>query len=613
MAEESAIRCCTSTTRDLKTVAGRIEHEGLSFLTITLPTFGKDFEKSLDLGYVDRRLFSSFRRKAELPRFLGGFLDRVFDRDSGLLLTDPCIDSILAIRQLTLMFGKISLPCSDARTRKAMRGFVLCEQDVRDADAMRSTQQRADFRRISSLLFASMFTKIDSDIYHGDYWPKHGPGYTADRILGNQKYVPRTWTSRLDQIFRVEEMIIPNSRYYDSLDQVDILEPGSETPVKVVSVPKTLKTPRIIAMEPVAMQYAQQSVLGLIRKYLEEDDSLSRLIGIPDQEPNQALAREGSLYGMLATLDMSDASDRVSNQLVREMFGPWPWLNKAVDASRSRKAEVPDHGVIRLAKFASMGSALTFPVEAMVFLTMIFMGIERELNRPLGRKDINYFCGKVRVYGDDIIVPVDYVHTVVQVLEDFGSRVNQGKSFWTGRFRESCGREYFAGQDVSIVRVRDLLPTQRQHATRFVSLVAFRNQLYFAGYWQTCRWIDDLIRKVFRHFPVVDSSSRVLGRHSFLGYESQRMDTQLHSPLVKGFVIKAQPPRDFLDEEGALLKCLLSMGQSIDDSSVPLTPKMEWRRRLDRAIVPTQADEDHLERAGRPKRVDIKLGWYSPF
>jgi len=85
VAEESATQCCTSATRDIKYVSSRFEHEGFSFLTITLPTFGKDFQKSLDQGYVDRNLYQGFPWQAGLPRFLGGFLDHVFDRASGVL------------------------------------------------------------------------------------------------------------------------------------------------------------------------------------------------------------------------------------------------------------------------------------------------------------------------------------------------------------------------------------------------------------------------------------------------------------------------------------------------------------------------------------------------
>nr|QDH89758.1 MAG: RNA-dependent RNA polymerase [Leviviridae sp.] len=94
---------------------------------------------------------------------------------------------------------------------------------------------------------------------------------------------------------------------------------------------------------------------GILRSFLEhfyEDDFLSKVIGFDDQVPNQELARLGSLDQRTATLDMSDASDRVSNQLVRGLVRRWPSLSEAIDATRSRKAVLPGSGeVIRLAKF----------------------------------------------------------------------------------------------------------------------------------------------------------------------------------------------------------------------------------------------------------------------
>jgi len=80
LAEELASRCSTSTTRDIKTVSDRTEAEGLSFLTITLPTFGKDCVYGLDQGFVTPESFLPFKKKGScLPSFLRGFTEQVFD------------------------------------------------------------------------------------------------------------------------------------------------------------------------------------------------------------------------------------------------------------------------------------------------------------------------------------------------------------------------------------------------------------------------------------------------------------------------------------------------------------------------------------------------------
>lgn len=423
---------------DWKTVQGRCKHEGFSFLTITLPSFGKGFEKSLDQGKVDRNLFQGFSWKGGLPTFLSGFLDRVFDRTSGVLLDDPCIESIRSIRQLTLMFGKVNLACSTHRVEQAFTEYVQCEQDVRRSDASLSSALKTEFKRISSMLYWDVFKHIDRKVYEHDLIPKHGPGATAERISSNAKFNQRLWTKRLNEAFPHVEYLIPNYSYYEKLEDVDILEPGSEIPARVISVPKTLKTPRIIGIEPTAMQYCQQALLPEFLDRLRRVDYLHSMLGFKNQESNRLMAQEGSLYGELATLDLSEASDRVSNQHVRLLIEGHQHLFSAVDACRSRKADVPGHGVIRLAKFASMGSALCFPMEAMVFLTVIFMGIQRSLNTSLTHKDIKSLMGSVRVFGDDIIVPVDHVDDVVRMLHAFGYVVNTGKSFWTGKFRESC-------------------------------------------------------------------------------------------------------------------------------------------------------------------------------
>jgi hypothetical protein len=547
----------------------------------------------------------------------------VFDPVSGVLLDEPDVEAIYAVRQLTLMFSKISYSeespqgdtpgqsyhrkvVSSEREAKAMSDFVQCEQDVRLSDERLDPAYLSDFKRMSGVLFGDLFAKMDREVHWGRLIPKHGPGATADRLTGNGKFDQRTWPRRLERVFPAQEFLAANSRSWEMIrDEVTYLEPGDEIPVRVISVPKTIKTPRIIAIEPTAMQYAQQALLRVFKDVLKEDDFLSHVIGIDDQEPNRALAHRGSQRGDLATLDLSEASDRVSNQHVRAMLEDYPQLLEAVQACRSRKADVPGHGVIRLAKFASMGSALCFPFEAMVFLTVVFLGIERELNAPLSRRTlIRRFGEQVRVFGDDLIVPRDYVLSVVHELSVFGHKVNVSKSYWTGRFRESCGREFYDGQDVGIVKVRENLPTRRQDAS-VESAVALRNLLYWGGLWRCAQYMDNHLRKLLGVFPNVSSSSTVLGRESALGYEYQRIHPNHHSPLVRGWFMVAKAPESQLRGHGALLKCLLRSARA-DWGLVPHVPQ----RRL--AIDCESVDAEHLERTGRPERVSIKLGWRSP-
>jgi len=612
------MRCGTSTTHDCKTAMRRIEREGLSFLTITLASFGADFQKSLDLGYVADDLFAGFQRGGGLPRFLGGFLRQVFDASSGRLLDNPSVEAIWAVRQFTLMWSKIEADCTPRRVTAALRKYVECEQEVRQSDKslLETKPDRLEqFARVGRLLWADFFACVDSRIYHESVIPKHGPGATADKLRGNAKYNQRTWTRRLDEAFPHWEQIIPSESFIERTNRVRILEPRDEIPVKVITVPKTLKTPRIIAVEPTCMQYMQQGVLSVMVQEMKRFSQTRHLVMFESQEPNQRLAAEGSITGALATLDLSEASDRVSNQHVRLLLANHRFLREAVDATRSRKAGgqgIPD---LRLAKFASMGSALCFPMEAIVFATIIFVGVEQSLNRRLTMQDVKSLYGKVRVYGDDIVIPVDYVQSVLRALEDFGLRVNHNKSFWTGKFRESCGKDYYNGVDVSIARVRSFLPESRLDAEAIASTVSLRNQMFHLSLFETVDYLDREITSLIP-FPFVEwergsagevvQHSPLLGRHGYEPCQAQYHDPDLHIPLAKGVVLSSTLPASELDDVGALMKWFLHKANG-EGSPSPWSQRdalpgnsTDWWRDI------LTTDRDHLQRAGRPVSVRIK-------
>lgn len=591
--EDSGRRHGISTTRDLKTITSRFEHEGLSFLTISLSSFGKDLEKALSQGYVDHDLFQGYAFTGGLPRLLGGFLDLVFDRKSGRLLDQPSIGAIRSLRQITLMWAKIGLPCSDERNRQAIESYIETEQEVRRADEDFVHDRVDDFRRIGRLLWREYFTVCDNSIAAGELVPKHGPGTTADGLIGNAKYSIREWTHRLEGVFPYWENALPSIDYAsfteDGLvDGVTYRSPGTERPVEVLLVPKTLKTPRIIAREPSYMQYMQQAVFELMTSLVPRFDNTRYFVKSDEdgQEINKSLARLGSLSGELATLDLSEASDRVSNQHVLALLADHPHFSEAVQATRSRKADVFGKP-IRLAKFASMGSALCFPFESIVFTTVVFLGIERVLNRRLTKKDVQSFYGRVRVYGDDIIVPVDYAHSVIETLEAFGFKVNTNKSFVDGKFRESCGGDYYDGEDVSIVRMRSMFPMDRSDVSELESTVSFRNQLAKAGYGRSVEYLDHLIERIIP-FPWVEEGSALLGRHGSWTSQPLRHDPHLHIPLVKGAWVETVLPKNPLDEHWALLKFHLKRGEQ------------------------PSFDKEHLARSGRADSSRVKIGWKSP-
>jgi hypothetical protein len=111
--------------------------------------------------------------------------------------------------------------------------------------------------------------------------------------------------------------------------------------------------------------------------------------------------------------------------------------------------DLPD--VIPLRKFSTMGSACTFPVETLMFLAVALSTVLTKRGiRPTTRA-IRALAGEVSVFGDDIVIPTDCRELFFAALKVLDFKVNTDKSFWNGRFRESCGLDAFNGVDVTPV------------------------------------------------------------------------------------------------------------------------------------------------------------------
>lgn len=553
-------------SRDIETVARRVDHEGFAFMSITLPSYSADFERSLEQGVIDSTSFRAFRKHGRAPAFLQGFLSRVFDTENGTILDVPDVQAVWAIRQLTLVFKKIKLECSADVTAAAFERYVECDIEVGAASEriLDSDALMLEARTMFTELFWRPLKAVDAEVSEYRLEPRHGGGATADRLYGNQKWTFPTWHERFEDgnIFPYGEYALSRHGLLQTDEHdgvpVNFIPAELEPPVKVVSVPKTQTSPRIIAEEPTCMMYMQQGIMHSLVPSLEKDSLVGPMIGFTDQDPNREMARVGSITGELATLDLKEASDRVPYAVIRELIRPIaPTLWEGMDACRSRTANV-NGSTHTLNKFASMGSALCFPVEAMYFLCVVFVGIRRALNGAnLGRREILAYHGSVRVYGDDIIVPSIFANSVREALSDFGLVVNEGKSFHQGRFRESCGGDYFAGEFVTPVRFRALLPSSRGDVDRLVSWTDTMNQLWFAGLWATSETVRGELEAHLGPLPMVPRDSQALGLHTFsedlLPFD--RMCPRLQVPQVKAWVPRSAIPKNSIDGYTALRKC----------------------------------------------------------
>lgn len=128
-------RCGTSTRRDWETIHTRVEHEGWEFLGIALPKFGQALEKALDQGFIDRADFIGWKfnlhpTQSAIPVFLSGIIGQVFDAERGIPLENPSIPATIALRQITLLFGKMRSETSEKRSKAAMRRYIEIDRAI---------------------------------------------------------------------------------------------------------------------------------------------------------------------------------------------------------------------------------------------------------------------------------------------------------------------------------------------------------------------------------------------------------------------------------------------------------------------------------------------------
>lgn len=200
--------------------------------------------------------------------------------------------------------------------------------------------------------------------------------------------------------------------------------------VEVRAVPKSYKKARIIAMEETYRQAVAKRVFTIVSRYLPAN------LDIHDQSRNQRYAKEGSITGSLATLDLTSASDDIQVNLVYEVY-PVNFVD-LLDFVRPTHYRIRGSEAI-LHSYMTMGNSMTFVLE-----TILFAAIARVACRLSGSDP-----SRVSVYGDDIVVPSESAETSRDLLTMLGFRLNESKSYWSGSYRESCGEEYFGGICVS--------------------------------------------------------------------------------------------------------------------------------------------------------------------
>jgi hypothetical protein len=564
----SAVRVC-----ELEVIRVRALNEGFSFLTKALPRLGKAVDTALA---TNAKLIVPEGWETDqgtgLPLFMGWLLEYVFIDDGTERVGDlqlPVVQStvvkqptatqaIAYFRQFVYTLYKLRIPYDETQTETVIRSFVetdaeLAALDLNDLD--RCSTQVLDYARWFT---TTVFGRLDEM----DIVPSHGPGSVATGEDGPHK-------TRFKRIYKDIDVKYPFTEYFmwslshvsddlDRLEDLEILESGT---AKVVPVPKDSRGPRLISCEPLEKQWIQQGLGRRIVSHLESFKLTKGHVNFTDQTVNRRLAQAGSLYSYArsgaeivpvevlqslpalrgfdvddwVTLDMKDASDRVSLALVKELFKDCPGLLDGLLAARSGHTQLPSGTVMALNKFAPMGSALCFPVEAFVFFalmvgTTVDEMVTAEMQRTYstrevvhGRRNVlkrMYFRAtrKLYVYGDDIVCLRQVYPQMLHNLEKFGLRFNLTKCCTAGSFRESCGCDAYRGVDVTPTRLSVVWSSERSYEPDILlGYTAFSNVMYHKGYVGVANFIRSRVCCLYGPIPYTDyfSDSTVAFGHSW--------------------------------------------------------------------------------------------------
>lgn len=533
--------------RDLNRIFRLLSHQGESVFTIDFPALGKVLDRSLSLGRLTLgdcvNHTGSRHPNSKIPRLFWGLWSRLFD-DSGYMRENIDPNVVLYLRTLLYAGKNVQADCSPRYLYETTKEFFNVEANLPppspiwdgdgcdlhnsilgqladlvpiDDDHPLMSSSRHDGRLDLLESIQRVADRVSSELGElklSDLSFMHGPGAVSDLKGKEYKYSFPTWSPRLDVLFPWDWCGTTALGQGDL--SYDTVRPRiSETHSVLRRVPKTMKGPRLIAKEPTCHMWIQQSIRLWLQDHMQ-DTLLVHCLDLKDQSGSQRLALAGSLDGSYATMDLKSASDRISTQLVQRIFRRNYTLLGPLIACRTRYLSNPldkrYDSLIKLRKFSTQGSALTFPVQSIIF-SIVCIGVGRYLNKRMKLKEI---ARRVRVFGDDIIVPNHWEPFVRTALEILGLKVNMAKTFSAGNFRESCGMDAFQGYDVTPPHVNH--PYKESAPQTLASVVATSNNFFAKGFWRAAAWLaTTLPARIHRMVRIVRFGSGAFGFTSYSG------------------------------------------------------------------------------------------------
>jgi hypothetical protein len=452
---------------DLLYLQQRICAEGPRFYLDTLPQLGKAFECSLVTGEAFKAPDGwKLSPGTRLPKFMNSLFTELFEDDGSHKYKYPITGyseenlgrawrAVTFIRQVCLAWSKVELAVdvedkdssglgiNTAKSQKVLNDWlsnVVRNWDIKvpngGSDLLYGSLNEA--RRLLRLVFSYQCAELtELRRFIKNPWGRQGPGAVAEGEVGCEKWSFKKWPGIPAKLFS----------WRDGLDcEVQVVDKQDDA--RLCLVPKDFRGPRVICIEPKENQFAQQGLMDILYRLVHACALTKRSINFLDTDKSRSACYDYRY----ATIDLKAASDTIHLCLARLLLPRWVF--KLVTRYRSRSVRTPK-GDVRTRCLATMGNATCFPLETLVFWalslgTLIHL---RDSFHPRQQKHLNL---DVRVFGDDIIVPLWGCEAVVDVLAAVGLTVNAEKTCSFSLVRESCGEWVFAGRESKIVKFHSL-------------------------------------------------------------------------------------------------------------------------------------------------------------
>lgn len=431
-----------------------------------------------------------------------------------------------------------------------------------------------------------MLPEINQDGIHGRF----GPGAVAERYTHPVRYAHLgEWFSRPD----------PTNNPFGHRDMDHVT-------ARLCAVPKQYDKDRLITVEPCYASFVQQYV----RRVLLESIHAGVLrhtcmdLGYTDgQAIQRRLAQKASEDRSLATLDLKDASDNITWDVVQDVFPIWvvdllniarsTWISANVCGEDQIDGRIYTR---RLSIYAGMGNATTFVVETLFFTAYV--------------KAVARMCGlkrpQVSVFGDDVICSTDTAMSLLNYESSYFI-INRTKSFYrsTDRLRESCGIFAYNGKDITVPRIDGY---SNDYAGR-LGLVDLVNRLVVLGEKKDMRFsaLAYLIVEVGRQYGIPNFPRLAVGYPSFHSwynsYDAVPKVRRNHStgdieyklPVREARTTLVSTSRNDYLSHGLYLGWFLGQIRTVQHRGVPYVPFPNGKWRMKTRWVRTERgfDTDH--------------------